>query len=82
MHRAIQHSLIFATIFILTSAAMGDAFDRTVDQIKILETELEQNQIDIDEQQKISLHLSLVGVGLPNPYGSPMCANNYGLYYN
>ena len=51
MHRAIQHSLIFATIFILASAVMGDAFDQTVDQIKILETELEQNQIDIDEKQ-------------------------------
>ena len=50
MHRAIQHSLIFATIFILASAVMGDAFDQTVDQIKILEVELEQNQIDIDEK--------------------------------
>ena len=51
MHRTIQHSLIFLTLFILASVAMGDAFDQTVDQIKILEVELEQNQIDIDEQQ-------------------------------
>ncbi|MCY3743403.1 MAG: T9SS type A sorting domain-containing protein [Candidatus Poribacteria bacterium] len=50
MPKVIQHSLIFLTIFILTSAAMGDAFDQTVDRIKILEVELEQNQIDIDEK--------------------------------
>ena len=51
MHRAIQYSLIFVTLFILTSVVIGDAFDQTVDQIKILEVELEQNQIDIDEKQ-------------------------------
>ena len=51
MHKAIQYSLIFVTLVVLISAAMGDAFDQTVDKIKILETELEQNQIDIDEQQ-------------------------------
>ena len=43
--------MIFTTLFILTSVAIGDAFDQTVDQIKILEVELEQNQIDIDEKQ-------------------------------
>ncbi len=51
MHRTIQHSLIFLTLFIFASVAIGDAFDQTVDQIKILEVELEQNQIDIDEKQ-------------------------------
>ena len=43
--------MIFVTLFVLISVVIGDAFDQTVDQIKILEVELEQNQIDIDEKQ-------------------------------
>ena len=51
MHKTIQYSSIFIILVVLISAAMGDAFDQTVDQIKILETEREQNQTDIQEKQ-------------------------------
>ena len=51
MHRIVQHSLICVTLVILTSTAMGDAFDQTVNQIKALEIQLEQNQTSIQEQR-------------------------------
>ena len=51
MHKTIQYSSIFIILVVLISNAMGDAFDQTVDQIKILETEREQNQTDIQEKQ-------------------------------
>ena len=50
MHKAIQYSLIFVALGVLISAAMGDAFDQTVNQIKRLEAEIEQNQTLIEEQ--------------------------------
>ena len=70
MHRTIQYSLIFVTLFILTSVVMGDAFDQTVDQIKILETQLEQNQIDIDEEQ-ISIEEELRSFRTNHPLNAP-----------
>ena len=51
MHRAIQYSFIFLLSAAVVSVAMGDAFDQTVNQIKIFETELDQNQTDIEEKQ-------------------------------
>ena len=53
MHKTIQYSIIFVTLIIFSSLAMGDAFDQTVDQIKILEAEREQNQVDIDEKHAL-----------------------------
>ena len=51
MHTVIQGSLIFVSLFLLTSVVIGDAFDQTVNQIKTLETELEQNLTRIEEKQ-------------------------------
>ena len=51
MHKVIQYSFIFLLLAIVVPAAMGDAFDQTVVQIKTLEAELEQNQIDIEAKQ-------------------------------
>ena len=50
MHKAIKYSFIFLTLVVITTSAMGDAFDQTVNQIKTLETDLEKNQIDINEK--------------------------------
>ena len=44
MHKVIQYSFIFLLLAIVVPAAMGDAFDQTVEQIKTLEAELEQNR--------------------------------------
>ena len=52
MHKAIQYSIILVTLIILISPAIGfDAFDQTVNQIKALETELDENQTLISEQE-------------------------------
>ena len=51
MPKVIQYILIFVSIGIFISTAMGDAFDQTVNQIKTFEAELEQNQIDIKAKQ-------------------------------
>ena len=51
MQKTIQYSLIFLTLVLFPSLAIGDAFDQTVNQIKTLEAELEQNQIDIEAKQ-------------------------------
>ena len=51
MHKAIKYSFIFLTLVVITTSAMGDAFDQTVNQIKTLEAELKQNQTDIEEKQ-------------------------------
>ena len=44
MHKVIQYSFIFLLLATVVSIAMGDAFDQTVEQIKTLEAELEQNR--------------------------------------
>ena len=46
-----QYCLIFVTLVVLISTAMGDAFDQSVNQIKTLEGEREQIQTDIEEKQ-------------------------------
>ena len=51
MYKTTQYILIFVALFIFTTMAMGDTFDQTVNQIKILEVDLEQNQTDIEEKQ-------------------------------
>ena len=51
MQKGIQYSLIFLNLVFLPSFAIGDAFDQTVNEIKTLEAELEQNQIDIEAKQ-------------------------------
>ena len=51
MQKIIQHSLIFVSLVVFISTAIGDAFDQTVNQIKALKTESEQNQTDIEEKQ-------------------------------
>lgn len=51
MYKATQYILIFVVLFIFTTMAIGDAFDQTVNQIKILEVDLEENQADIEEKQ-------------------------------
>ena len=51
MYKTIQYSLIFVTLIVLISTAIGDAFDQTVNQIKTLETTFEQNQASIEEKQ-------------------------------
>ncbi len=44
MHKVIQYSFIFLLLATVVPAAMGDAFDQTVEQIKTLEAELKQNR--------------------------------------
>lgn len=52
MQQAIQYSIVLVILVILILPAMGfDAFDQTVNQIKALETELEENQTLITEQK-------------------------------
>ena len=54
MHRTTQYSIILITLVILISPAIGfDAFDQTVNQIKALETELEEKQTLIAEQETL-----------------------------
>ena len=50
MFNTIHYISIFVTLIIITSGAMGDAFDVTIDQILLLETDLEQNRIEIEEK--------------------------------
>lgn len=51
MHKAIQYILIFLTIGIFISTAPAqDAFDKTVAQIKDLETKLEQNRKLVEQK--------------------------------
>ncbi len=51
MHKAIQYSLVFITMFILATVSMGqDAFDQTVTQIKALETKLEKNRQRVERE--------------------------------
>ncbi len=52
MKKAIQYSMVLVMLIILNSPAIGfDAFDQTVNQIKALETELDENQTLIKEQE-------------------------------
>ena len=53
MYKTLQYSLIFVSLVVLISAAIGDAFDRTVTQIKALKVELEQNQTAIAEKSEL-----------------------------
>ncbi len=51
MHKTIQYSVVFVALVVLTSVAMGDAFDQTATQIQTLEAELEQNRTLIEEKR-------------------------------
>ena len=52
MQKAIQYSMVLVMLIILISPAIGfDAFDQTVNQIKALETELDENQTLVAEQE-------------------------------
>ena len=53
MCRAIQYSLVFATMFIFVAVSLGqDAFDETVAQIKSVEIELEQKRQRVEEKRQ------------------------------
>ena len=52
MQKAIQYSMVLVILVILISPAIGfDAFDQTVNQIKALEVDLEENLTLIQEQE-------------------------------
>ena len=51
MYKAIQYLLVFITMDIFVSISHAqDAFDKTVDQIKALETKLEQNRKRVEQE--------------------------------
>ena len=50
MHKTISYSLIFLTLIIFISAAIGDAFDETVAEIQDLEASLERTRTSIDQE--------------------------------
>lgn len=49
MHKTLSYSLIFLTLIIFISAAIGDAFDETVAEIQDLEATLESTRTAIDQ---------------------------------
>lgn len=51
MPKTLQYVFIFVFMVVLVLTSMGDAFDQTVHQIKMLGTELEQTQTAIAEKQ-------------------------------
>ena len=53
MHKVIQYSLVFVTIFIFVAISMGqDVFDKTVAQIKSIKIELEQKRQRVEEKRQ------------------------------